>query len=362
MNDYMAYRDFRAQERADNRIRKQKQKYYGYRGVKTSWVGQQYYDITLVSEDTIGDSVMEREHSEELQDILENHQSCALLWWYIPAHIEMAVHELKTSDTNVTLDALPSAIDIRSALEELAVQNPHMKLKVRTWTKQDNFSQKESFINGPDRRHSRGKRRIRERHLQKWHSRDLGRNMRSQTRTLRHCEYEKYNEAYWRREDEAVGIGGCCEICVAAPSVVEQIGFEDIDEEIERREDPSWDEDEDDTLDPVYLDHYPWSTFDWRNHFFRRQIELYATRFVVSRRMHKSIYTPIESEAGDDEGEFWVDFARSLSSSEIVIAPRIGEDTDGESTFSDFDDMSDLVEAIVEIEWDVLSQSFLSPA
>jgi len=230
--------DLRSSEKAANRQRKQKQKYYAYRGVHPSWVGQQYYTLTLVSEEPLAlaanqkttqphpPAVVETEHEDLLNKLLKRQHS--LIDMTLPGSILQAVaearaagytpthpaskHERHTSGsahTDTDIDTITNAAPISlTRLTEtlhdtdLSEHQPHLpttppkyrlKLKVATWTKHDNFAHKERFIVGPDRRHSRS-RRIREWMNRHTEAERLGRTARQRGQLGRAIREEEEQE------------------------------------------------------------------------------------------------------------------------------------------------------------------------
>lgn len=225
--------DLRSSEKAANRQRKQKQKYYAYRGVHPSWIGQQYYTLTLVSEEPLAlaanqktkqphaPAVVETEHEDLLNQLLKRQHSLidmtlpgsihqalaeARAAGYTPAH-PTSKHERHTAgsaDTDTLTTAAPISLTrLTETLHGIAPpeHQPHLpkyklKIKVATWTKHDNFAHKEHFIVGPDRRHSRS-RRIREWMNRHTEAERLGRTARQrgqQGRAIREEEEEEEQE------------------------------------------------------------------------------------------------------------------------------------------------------------------------
>ncbi|KAK5093417.1 hypothetical protein LTR70_004777 [Exophiala xenobiotica] len=214
--------DLRSAEKAANRLRKQKQKYYAYRGVHPSWVGRQYYALTLVSEEPVAfpknknknkskktkrlhpTAVVETEHEALLDELLTKPYSLTSMT--LPGSIHQAIaeahaagyttthpdhkHETSTApadnayaDTDTDTDTIDAPMSLARLTETWhypskstsnlispppspslpGTNTPRfkLKLKVKTWTKRDNFEHKEYFSAGPDRRHSKS-RRVRE--------------------------------------------------------------------------------------------------------------------------------------------------------------------------------------------------------
>jgi len=228
--------DLRSAEKAANRLRKQKQKYYAYRGVHPSWVGRQYYALTLVSEEPVAfpknknknkktkrlhpTAVVETEHEALLDELLTKPYS--LTGMSLPGSIHQAIaeahaagytttqpdhkHETSTApadnayaDTDTDTDTIDAPMSLArltktwhypsKSASTLISQPPSpslpgtnttrfkLKLKVKTWTKRDNFEHKEYFSAGPDRRHSKS-RRVREWRSQHCEMQRLGRTAR----------------------------------------------------------------------------------------------------------------------------------------------------------------------------------------
>ncbi|EXJ75413.1 uncharacterized protein A1O5_02109 [Cladophialophora psammophila CBS 110553] len=122
------YKDLRSQRRIRNRLSKQSAKYYGYRGVHSSWVDQQYLSVTRSPQP-----------------------------YFYP-------------NLNVFASCAPLVIDATD-------------MKVSTWTKRDMWLDRDVDIWPLDRRHHKG-RRIREKYCWKWNELEMGRRMRQKARYL----------------------------------------------------------------------------------------------------------------------------------------------------------------------------------
>ncbi|KIW53362.1 hypothetical protein PV05_08942 [Exophiala xenobiotica] len=133
------HRDLRSRRHAQNRCAKQSAKYYGYRGVHPSWIGQPYH--SLASTPTSHTAL-----EETYGPFSAIYPACGPLV-SVPRH-----------------------------------------LKVSIWTKRDMFLDCETDIWPLDRRHHRGKK-IREKRSAKWELRGLGRGMKVKARAV-HDEVE----------------------------------------------------------------------------------------------------------------------------------------------------------------------------
>ena len=371
--------DLRSAEKAANRVRKQTQKYYGYRAVHPSWVGQQYYDLTLVSEepvtlpkhqrrtepDALG--VVETEH-EDLMNKLTDKLDFSIYWSLI-SFIHHAIveaqtsgqdtatiqteHEHETSTMNdtandTTEDTTGHTYDATTSLAPLTHTYPlstvlagtntnppthKLKLKLKTWTKADNFNLKEHFSGGPDIRHSKP-RRIRERSSNHYDIVRLGRGQKQRGGVVREGREGKEYAALARENErwqpwlypekgrviaccETWSLAQCCPWCMQFPQ--------------EFGEDEGGDERE---------------GVDWR-------------RDIADKAYGEEIYAG--DDVADERSEALSMFESLLASSEIVIVSRprseAGDDDDDDSSSVGFDDMSDLADSIVDVEWEMLSSA-----
>ncbi|EXJ57323.1 hypothetical protein A1O7_07670 [Cladophialophora yegresii CBS 114405] len=163
--DACVYRDLRSHRRPDNRHAKQSAKYYGYRGVHPSWIGQPYFDITTGSQDP------DRESE----------------WAYQYPNLHASMDPLLLAEANGT--AVP---------------------KIATWTKRDMWQDRENGIWPLDRRHHVGKR-IREKRCRKWNELAMGRRMRQRSREwgfvvedardMARLRYDDVDTVYWELDD-----------------------------------------------------------------------------------------------------------------------------------------------------------------
>jgi hypothetical protein len=124
--DPSTYRDLRSHKRIRNRLAKQSQKYYGYRGVDPNWVGQDYLALPA--------SWVSRPS-----------------WTYDYPNVWASMDPLVTSEADL--------------------------LQKQTWTKRDMWQDREQNIWPLDRRHHVGKRK-REKSCSKWDELALGRRMK----------------------------------------------------------------------------------------------------------------------------------------------------------------------------------------
>ncbi|ETI25641.1 hypothetical protein G647_02415 [Cladophialophora carrionii CBS 160.54] len=138
-----AYRDLRSRRRPQNRHAKQSAKYYGYRGVHPSWVGQPYSDFS--TEIQTPDSEAEAAPKSE------------------------SAWASKYPNLHASMDPLLLA-KARGTAPTIA-----------TWTKRDMWQDREDRIWPLDRRHHVGKR-FREKRSRKWNELSLGRRMRQRSR------------------------------------------------------------------------------------------------------------------------------------------------------------------------------------
>lgn len=444
--DQQTHRDLRAQEKADNRIRKQKQKYYGYRGVKPSWVGQEYYNVTLVTENTVSwmksrktkpktfhpAVVIEKELPTGLPELLPSYVSWGMR--FLDPYIHLAVAEARGNSKNIhperihealtpsyadvdTIEAPNSLARVPEDLNKIMSKFPsdaRWKLKVRTWTKKDSFKNKDFFTGGPDIRHSRS-RRFRERRCQKWNLRSLQRNTKAgepfrdevdnrqfyqvidqceeydalrETRPGELRDLELYTVSYAYMEGHCEGPCRWDEYTTYDPrwyvddddgSDLDYNSSEYIDDDTVEMDHDEWHELQRDLamqadMEPArwnelrhaiassyYPERYAWGPPD---PYFEPLLpeHAYTVRFVPSMKEYgkRCICTPTPSVSDTEEelptcydDGFWDDFASSLNSSAVIVASYGGGGED--DSFSDFDNMSDLAEAIVDGEWDVLS-------
>lgn len=158
--------------------------------MKSSWEGQPYYNLSLISTETTAKdkrkqsnrNVTDHDESELLTSLIDpsGFWSRFALRNYIEAALsEARGHIAPSSDAESALPNVP----LPDLLELLKTQAPNiaipdnltLKLKVSVWTKQDTFADKEYNIWPLDVRHHRGKRRIREKHLEKWNLKHIGR-------------------------------------------------------------------------------------------------------------------------------------------------------------------------------------------
>ncbi len=139
LDEAETHRDLRSRRHARNRCAKQSAKYYGYRGVHPSWIGQPYHSLAS---------------TPSAQTALEE--------TYGPFST------------------------IYPAFGPLVSVPRHMKVSI--WTKRDMFLDCETNIWPLDRRHHRGKK-IREKRSEKWELRWLGRGMKCKARAV-HDEVE----------------------------------------------------------------------------------------------------------------------------------------------------------------------------
>lgn len=242
-------RDLRSPSKAKDRYRKQKQKYYAHRAVHPSWVGQPYYTLVPVTEETVSWAKEKRTHRFHAAEVIEiEHQDladmmrCNVAFPFsdtLDSIIEHAISEIRNPltprertfyadgrhvaytpdfDRVHTLEAprALSVIDrtIFSAGRRMPwPENVRFKLKICQWTKQDNFDHKERFTWGPDRRHHKS-RRIREKGLQKWTLSCLGRKTKQKSAEERaaaqaadDCAEDREVLASWASPEDG------CELC-----------------------------------------------------------------------------------------------------------------------------------------------------
>lgn len=359
-----SYVDLRSPEKAANRLRKQKQKYYAYRGVHPSWVGQQYYTLTLVSEEPVRLSrtrkrkhvhttaVVEPEHETILDDLLSRQDSLTTMMTAPSIHHAIAearatghnaTHTENNTDTYSADYAIATTLEAPTSLTQLAgywqhnayfqsvpaLPNPdhpthvnmNLKLKLKTWTKRDNFEQKTYFSSGPDTRHSRG-RRIRRDYTQRWENRMVERAMLR--RGLRDnaietpsdveamdicdcgCDWREWLDNWEELKDLVEGEDGTARVCETT------------------------------------------SAYHWWSGALDREMEVEGE-------------SNTEQETTDERSEVFSVLESLLSSSEIVVVSRsqsqsyVDWDDDGGSV--GLNDISDLVGALDEVEWDVVSDT-----
>lgn len=218
--EFRLHRDFRSPSIPKQRRCKTSNKYYSYRAVHPSWVGQSYYTLHLVSSTVhtvrVGPQnsrnrtphicvthVTEQDEPALLETLRQDHgwHSFHPLWLESEIHVAVAQakhvnvesYPIVVSDSGLAASEDPEnprnieriSINPPSAYPPTMPDNLHLKLRVRKWTKKDNYTDATKFWCGPDRRHSRGKRSYRERHLQKWNEKELGRGMRERTTRLK---------------------------------------------------------------------------------------------------------------------------------------------------------------------------------
>lgn len=344
------HRDLRAEERVINRERKQKQKYCAYRGVKPSWVGQKYYDLVVVKEEVIQFTksrktrkfypsvVVEHELSDDLDRVVAT--PLPFSSWYAAAYIAQAIAEKRIAEhipkyisytpQHTDIDTLEAPLTLSRLPQQCAVSpanlhNSRLKLKLRVWTKRDNFEQKDFFIGGPDRRHHRGKRRVREKHLQKWNEHDLQRDNRSHATLAHDIDEENFSMLNWASTIRSDPKGSLSDTVFWDP------GFEGHNILLFGEEEPGTDE-----LVRARLagevDECP----------------AYRIRGAVLERQH-SASSITEEDSSSLVAELWDEFAWSLNSSEIIFVNR--DDTD---SLVDVDKLSDLADAFED--WDMVSE------
>lgn len=343
-----SHRDLRAEERAVNRERKQKQKYYAYRGVKPSWVGQHYYDLIVVREENVdfkrnrktkkfcSSVVVEHELPIRLDDVLS--RQLPFYQSYAAAYITHAINENTEkhkylTPLNTNTETLVESADLTALFRQCAVSGADLKglrvkLKVRIWTKRDNFCQKEFFVGGPDVRHHRGKRRVRERHCKKRTEHDQQRDNRSHAIQRRAVE-----EANFTVPDK----WGCVWGDPEAQDSMSNTIFWDYGNAGHN----IWEygEEEPGTDDLIRA----------RLAGETDQSPAYHMRWTALQRQAAA---PTITEGGESsfDDELWDDFALSLNSSEIIFVQR--DETEG---LVDVDALSDLADAFDD--WDLVSDS-----
>lgn len=235
------YRDFRSGQKAINRERKQSQKYYGYRGVKPSWIGQKFYTlVVLPTEETEINShsdlhprsrqsniavrrpkyLSQFENENEIQQPRELRDLYPNTIWTSIYHNNYVSLGASEACANDSLDCVPQTLTLLN--DDLAdplnywngdssdrsfpkiMPNTTVALATRTWTKQDNFAMKEFGIWPLDRRHHRGKK-----HREKKSMKEFGAKERRRKHRIHHTDYEELigQDRGWR------GYGPCCERC-----------------------------------------------------------------------------------------------------------------------------------------------------
>ena len=362
-----SHADLRSSEKAANRLRKQKQKYYAYRGVHPSWVGQLYYTLTLVSEETVTDgkrnkqkkshatAVVENEHEALLEKILSRQDFPTSMT--LASSIHQAISETRASRStatnsahghetlspqhspSATLEAPTSFTQLTQSWEHNAeplsdllaqIPNSRLKLKLKPWTKRDNFEQKEFFSSGPDRRHSKS-RRIREWNSQHYDIRRLGRAARQQAAQRRDVEEEKEQAVHGVSIEQLLdGWGWNGDVFEYNPAIFTRTGpgpwitwvpGPDASDDVTADDDDDADADADADAQEGNED---------------------------------------TTEAVDERSEVLSMLESLLASSEIVIVARPRSDVHGDDDSSvgfdlDYDNMSDLADAVADIEWEILS-------
>lgn len=398
--------DLRSAEKAANRLRKQKQKHYAYRGVHPSWVGRQYYTLTLVSEEPVtfpknknkktkrlhSTPVVETEQEAILDELLTKPYSLTSMTLpgaihhaiaearaagYTPTHPDHK-HETHTASAeHAYADTGTDTIDAPMSLARVtgtwhyssnskpisqppspslpSPNTPRFKLKLKTWTKRDNFEHKEYFSAGPDRRHSKS-RRVREWRSQHVEMQRLGRTARQRGaagRAMRE-EGEEMVVRGWDRNWS--GNGDVFEYDCAKYArprwpgrimYLEELGGEDDDAEIESNGNagrsvsvgswlhPTWhveSSDDGDGDDTAGVDDQAEIQVEGRE-----DEDIGDERFGTL----SMVMSMLES---------------LLASSEIVVVSRPRADADADIDVMSKSDLTDVV-ADIDIEWDMLSDA-----
>lgn len=236
------HRDLRSYEKALNRQRKQSQKYYGYRGVKPSWVGQKYYTLVLTPNgntethtkpthnhntrnsrdkevfnqqiqrsDTIDQPLINQNTSTDLR-----HELGYWPWsvFYHENSVQLCIAEARA---NNSLTHAPTALsNLESTLRYNQQYTSYIKhplspnhtitLALKTWTKEDNFTIKDIGIYPLDRRHHHGKK-YREKASMKYNVAHLRRDAKSVGAQRLECA-EIATSGWWLDIDP-----WCCEGC-----------------------------------------------------------------------------------------------------------------------------------------------------
>lgn len=376
--EFRFHRDFRSPSVPEQRRRKDTVKYYSYRAVHPSWVGQQYYTIHLVSSTIhtlkIKPKSLQHEaaavhvtHVTEKDEpaLLETLTESRSLWsyfnpWWLPSQVHLAVAQAKVADidsypvvvpntqtTPINSDSLFDIDDPKNprSIERIPIDPPapypdtmpdnlHLKLRLNTWTKKDNYDTKSFYTWGPDRRHHHGKRKVREKHLQKWNDKTLGRGQRQKSQRIKyevsgyggplHDHWMLYDHKPYDEWDDEEDIFTCYFDWI---STWRGSGWPDIDGD-------AWSEDE----------HYCHD--HWSGRIDQEKLIWKIVRWRQERCDYEKMAEFEFEGAVDEEDTISVD-------SDVVVLERVVDI----NTDADVDVMSDLAEVIVQEEWDMLSDT-----
>lgn len=162
------YRDLRSASRATRQYRKQLAKYYGFRGVKPSWVGQEYYSFSPVLADP---------------GATEHVLGCpgTFGWFMWPSTAPLVWCPPKTEEERGGKE------EEDEEEEKEAGERDHPSMRpcpeVRTWTRRDNWLDRDIDIWPLDRRHHVGLSK-REKRWLKFARRTAGRDTKSLARRV----------------------------------------------------------------------------------------------------------------------------------------------------------------------------------
>lgn len=368
--EFGSYRDFRSPAVPKQRRKEKRAKYYHYRAVHPSWIGQKYYTLRVVSstihtvrvkpntlryETPIFHVTHVIEKEEPLLFEQLNHSSSPWVYYrplWLPSQTHEAVAQARAADVNsypiVVPDPRTTPCNIAKqidhedsndprSLERVPIDPPapfpdnmpdnlHLKLQVKTWTKQDNFADKEYFTGGPDRRHHRGKRRVREKRHQKWHEKELGRGQKQCSRFRKNeiAGYEQYEYKIWDENFES------------ADYLLEALGSASMDDAT------------------IWWD-CGWPGSNWRDidgdawSEDEHWIDIYTERFDHLELLYKVV--DWRRMNCDYEGMAEYEDDTVSVGSGVIVLQRIVDVDD------DVDAMSDLAEVIAQEEWDMLSET-----
>lgn len=364
--DFGLHKDFRSSSVPNKRRRKTLTKYYSFRAVHPSWVGQSYYTLQLVSSTVHTARIAPKKPQQETPDFYITHiverEEPALLetlrrdhpGWYsfhplaLLPEVHIAIAQAKNADPDSYPIVLsepdfiePDDLTDPPNIERVPIEPPgaypptmpdnlHLKLRLKIWTKTDNYENSTNFWWGPDRRHHRGKRRVREKHLQKWNEKCLGRGMREPQRQLRWEIDSSYTYG-------VLDVGSWP--CRRWDSWVSGVDTTYWDWDDENWLGTGWWDDDGEVAD---------EECGWGDRWTERVDQVEVIYKVSQWRQLWCDYEGMaEMEGSEDEGE---EDTFSVGSDVVILERVTNEEVD-----MDLDMMSDLAEVLVDEEWDVLS-------
>lgn len=377
--EQLTHRDLRSCQKALHRQRKQSQKYYGYRGVKPSWVGQKYYTFVLVpNKDS---KTLPNIKSTSTTRVSRNIDVCDLQskrfqprdahvsdentpiklydkfgdWaWKTLYHDNYAALCVAEARAKGTLTHAPAALSsLECALRNLDYfpdtasaipASQKVVLTLETWTKQDNFAQKDIGIYPLCSRHHRGKK-YREKGCRKENVKKLRRGAKSLNVERTERDEIAQTRGMWMWEEEQPLI--CCEHCMIDLDVDSFMEGEFQDpEEYQKAWDVLWSEMKEERVaegDPVWMMFYGKDRAKEGESKIKTEVDVVEENGQDSDACQIGNLTPAHTE---HESDPW---------SEIVfISGSLTECDAGSHPDSGFDTMSD-ADLSIDVEWEVLS-------